>query len=90
MLSNVDLPQPDGPSTLTNSPGRTSKETPSMTSTRLPPRPKPTWTSSKEIRATAVAGHRTTRSCQLTARACTRRTTMSMSSAQNPMSRIPA
>ncbi len=28
ILNNVDLPQPDGPKTVTNSPGLISKETP--------------------------------------------------------------
>ncbi len=51
-LSSVDFPQPLGPSTLTNSPLRTPKSTPSSTSTRFLAWPKPRRTSVKLIRST--------------------------------------
>ena len=37
MFMKVDFPEPDGPMTATNSPGRTSKETPRKARTRVCP-----------------------------------------------------
>jgi hypothetical protein len=37
MLSSVDLPHPDGPSSATNSPGPIANETRSIALTSLPP-----------------------------------------------------
>ena len=37
MFMNVDLPEPEGPMTATNSPGATSSETPSRARTSVSP-----------------------------------------------------
>src|SRR5262245_53680622 len=37
MCRSVDLPQPEGPTSATSSPGRTTSETPRSTSSRAPP-----------------------------------------------------
>src|SRR5512138_1550676 len=51
MFSNVDLPQPEGPTIATNSPSRTSKLTPSMTGSV----PKPLLMSSTNIFLSDIA-----------------------------------